>query len=331
MVYWFHQVFLPRVNSSIQVGFSYVLYNILLPNVTNDVLLIMVTTEYIDALMESCARYSASAASQTQKFLRIAFKDAICDGYIKANPMEEARKYWVNIPRIQILTKEEIKILLAAASQNQTLYLEVLLALFCGLRKGEILGLQFTDLNVKERTLHVQRQMTRNYHVEFPEKNAFSFNSVQSIKPPKSANSDRIIREVPEIIFTELQKRIELIDFWKEKYADRYDHQNDDFIMVSHLGSVKSESTLGVALKALCKRNGLPHVKMHGLRHMFATLLIELGMPLQKISRLLGHQSVHTTFEVYCGIMEGRNEIGDFVDEAFDPGYAQPPSKGEPV
>ena len=117
--------------------------------------------------MESCARYSASAASQTQKFLRIAFKDAICDGYIKTNQMEYDGKYWTNISRVQILTKEEIKIFLAAASQNQTLYLEVLLALFCGLRKGEILGLQFTDLNVKERTLHVQRQMTRNYHVNF--------------------------------------------------------------------------------------------------------------------------------------------------------------------
>ena len=53
------------------------------------------------------------------------------------------------------------------------------------------------------------------------------------------------------------------------------------------------------ALTKLCERNGLPVITVHGLRHMFATILIERGVPLVKISGLLGHNSIHTTYEYY--------------------------------
>lgn len=319
LTYWFHNVFLARVESSIKIGFSYVLYHIIRPNITNDVLLTMVTTEYIDVLLERCSKHSESAGVQTQKFLRIAFKDAMNDGYIKTNPMASAKRYYATIPKIQILTKEQIKTLLTAASCNQTLYLEVLLALFCGLRKGEILGLKFTDFNREERFIHISRQITRNYTVTFDNQD-FHFTSDQSVKPPKSRNSNRVIKEVPAVIFDELDKRVQLIDFWKQKNGCRYDHTNDEFVMVSRLGKIKSSDTINAALSAICVRNGLPHITVHGLRHMFATILIEQGLTLLKISRLLGHQSIHTTFEIYCGVMEGKNDIRDFVDEAFDPG-----------
>jgi site-specific recombinase XerD len=52
---------------------------------------------------------------------------------------------------------------------------------------------------------------------------------------------------------------------------------------------------------------------------MFATILIERGVPLYKISGLLGHESIHTTFELYCDIMDEREKIIAFMNNTFVP------------
>lgn len=55
----------------------------------------------------------------------------------------------------------------------------------------------------------------------------------------------------------------------------------------------------------------------HSLRHMFATILIEQGVPLIKISALLGHSSVNTTFEYYCDVMDENENIICFMNEKY--------------
>ena len=70
-----------------------------------------------------------------------------------------------NRDRIVILSKNEIKKLLAYVA-NDNWYLEILLALFCGLRKGEIEGLKFSDFNLEEKTVNISRQVVAKYILE---------------------------------------------------------------------------------------------------------------------------------------------------------------------
>lgn len=74
---------------------------------------------------------------------------------------------------------------------------------------------------------------------------------------------------------------------------------------------------MNTALTRLCMRNGLPKISVHSLRHMFATILIEQGVPLVKISALLGHSSVNTTFEYYCDVMDENENIICFMNEKY--------------
>ena len=63
----------------------------------------------------------------------------------------------------------------------------------------------------------------------------------------------------------------------------------------------------------------MPPITVHGLRHMFATILLERGVLIEKISGLLGHNSIHTTFEFYCEIMDENEKIKAFMNNNFIP------------
>ncbi|MFR3809075.1 MAG: tyrosine-type recombinase/integrase [Lachnospiraceae bacterium] len=63
----------------------------------------------------------------------------------------------------------------------------------------------------------------------------------------------------------------------------------------------------------MCLEASLPLISMHGLRHEFASLLFEKGIPLEQISKLLGHKSVTTTFDVYCGIIDADSDAKEII------------------
>ena len=61
---------------------------------------------------------------------------------------------------------------------------------------------------------------------------------------------------------------------------------------------------------------------MHGLRHMFATALIELNVPIEKLAEALGPKNVNTTFDIHCGIMDAAEQIKNTVSNTMDPAIA---------
>ena len=99
----------------------------------------------------------------------------------------------------------------------------------------------------------------------------------------------------------------------KENYFD------NDYISCRENGLYHTQASMNLALNKLCDRNGLPRISVHSLRHIYATLLIEKGVPLYKISALMGHESIHTTFEIYCDVMEDGRNIQDFMNRTFLP------------
>lgn len=220
-----------------------------------------------------------------------------------------------------IYSKEQIRTLLQAAYEYHSIYLEILLAMFAGLRKGEIAGLRYFDFDPEKQTVRIERQITRDYQIVV--KNDLSYkiqSSDQSIKPPKSLCSYRTLR-VHKIIFDELK-------IWKKENMQLFpklgmeDPEWKEYISIGPKGTIKCENTCNAALERICARNSLPRISMHDLRHIFATILIEQGMPLEEISKVMGHKSPSTTFEIYCGIIAAKEKITTLVDSFFDPVHA---------
>ena len=134
--YWFENIFSPRIETTTRMVGAYTLYNLILPSMEADIKLKYISVEYLDALLERVAKICPSAGNKGRELLNIAMKDAAGDKFISYNPMPETKPYSRAKPKVRVLGKEKLKVFLEAASKNPW-YLEILLGLFCGLRKGD--------------------------------------------------------------------------------------------------------------------------------------------------------------------------------------------------
>lgn len=313
MIYWFEEVFSQRVESTTRMIGAYTLYDLIMPHIEQDIKLKYVNSDYLDALLKRVSGICESAGNKSRELLNLALKEAVIQGYIRNNPVAGTKAYPRGKPEVNILSKEELKVLLRAASKGKW-YLEILLAVFCGLRKGEIQGLKFGDFDMENRTVSIKRQITSNPIIPKGQSRIESNTAVE--KPPKTENSYRTLR-VPDAIMDELRKRKILVSQEKEQMGSLFIDM--DYVSCQGNGLPHTVTAMNNALTKLCRRNALPHITVHGLRHMYATVLMEQGVPLVKISALLGHASINTTFEYYCDVMDDNEQIISFMNRHFLP------------
>lgn len=313
LIYWLDGILALRATSNGLAIAAYAIYDLIMPVLDYDIKLKYVNSDYLNTLLERASKKCASAGNKAREILNIALNDAVVHGYLKINPVPSTKSYKRQKPKIIILKKDDIKVLLEA-SEDSNWYLEILLALFCGLRKGEILGLKFQDYDKEEKILHIRRQLGCEGKLE---KGSSKYKEYKlTDKATKTENSIRALR-VPDIIAVELEKRRKKVWNDKERYYRIY--EDHDYVSCQENGKPHSLASLNIALTKICDRSGLPHITVHGLRHMYATVLLEMGVPLVKISALLGHASVHTTFEYYCDVMEEEGNVLAFMNEVFIP------------
>jgi len=312
LIYWLEEVYSKRIETTTRMITAYAVYDLILPQIKHDIKLKYLSVDYLNELLSEINLITPSAANKAREVLNNALKEAVIEGKIKANPIPGTKNYPRNEPSIKILNKSELQRLLRSAQGNNW-YLEILLALFCGLRKGEILGLKFSDFDEEKQTVTINRQLVSDPVIPANSgSKVISYNVTE--KDPKTENSFRTMR-VPKLIMRELEKRKRRIDAYKLMYGE--DYTDNDYVCCRDDGKPRSTGAMNAALSKLCKRNGLPHITVHGLRHMYATALLEKGVSLPKISALLGHSSINTTFEYYCDMMDEAGNIIAFMNNTF--------------
>ncbi|MBR0148692.1 MAG: site-specific integrase [Lachnospiraceae bacterium] len=304
---WFENEYAPRVRTNTRALGRYVLEKLILPSIKQDTPLSLVNTAFLDALLVEAAKVTESSGNKCREFLYLAFEDARAEKIVDFNPVKNCQRYLRRTPRVTVYSKDKLKVFLEAA-QNSNWYLEVLLALFVGLRKGEIRGLKFSDFDIEHETVLIERQIVDEIDGDGREESVARFRE----SPPKTTNSHRILR-VPHVVIRELQKRQEMVERNKNENGDGY--VDNGYVSCQMNGYPRSSTSFNTALSRITDRVGLPHITPHGLRHMFATILMENNVPLVKISALLGHSSINTTFEYYCEVMDENEKILNFMNE----------------
>lgn len=132
-------------------------------------------------------------------------------------------------------------------------------------------------------------------------------------RKPKTANAIRSMK-VPDIVLDALKEREE--KHLKDRLVPGF-KDNNYVSYIIETGESRVYTGATNFLRKLSKENNIWRITYHGLRHVFATILLEEGVTLPKISLILGHASVNTTFEHYVSMINENNEITAYFNDKF--------------
>jgi len=203
------------------------------------------------------------------------FKHAIQWGYLDANPAQYVERPRVEIEEMQVLTPPEIRRLLDAAEEPVRTML--LCAVLTGMRRGELLGLKWEDVDLEGNRIQVRRALWRGKFVT--PKSRWSRRAIDLAPTLKAALARLPSRFKGELVFT--SPTGEAID------PDNFSHRD--------------------WARAL-RRSQLRRIRFHDLRHTYASLLIAQGAHPKYIQTQLGHASIQTTLDRYGHLMPDMHE-----------------------
>ena len=189
---------------------------------------------------------------------------------------------------VDVFTIEEAKAILAAAKTEPiNIRLLIELALFTGMRRGEIVGLKWSDINFDKQCLSVKRSIYKPRGEKSIE------------KEPKSHSSFRTIA-IPNCLCETLKKYKKSQEEYSLSHAT---WQNLDYIFTDDIGDVMNPQTPTKQFSHFLERHGTRHLKFHCLRHTSATILLANGCDIKTVSARLGHSSIETT-NIYLHMLE---------------------------
>jgi integrase len=184
---------------------------------------------------------------------------------------------------IEPLSKDEVVFLLENAQQHEDglYYPVILLALRTGMRVGEIRALKWKDLDFENRLIEVKRSCRQG-----------------RITKPKSGKSRKVdmSRQLAEAL-RELKH-----NQWK-KYAGK---EVPSWVFANVRGGMLRHNTFRVALTSCLKKAGLRYIRIHDLRHTYATIRLLSGHNIGDVSYQLGHSSIKITYDTYGHWLPGK-------------------------
>ena len=237
--------------------------------------------EFADRLLKSHSR------NTVKKFfivIRGVLDDAVRDGVILSNPA-----LLVRLPKGEkadvstALTKNEAYLFLTLSeSAGEPLRAAIMLGLCYGLRRSEVCGLRWIDINFKDGTMHIQHTVTQNGTVLLDDDHT------------KTQKSNRVLSLIPSTIPYLKQLRVNQIKSGLVL----------DKVVAWPDGRIVRPDGITRMFNTFIKSKGLRKIRFHDLRHTAATLLVDAGLPPKKLQSFLGHDDIDMSLKLYTHVVD---------------------------
>ena len=232
--------------------------------------------------------YKPSSKATYHRCYRSIFNFAVKHDDLSKSPYlkftgEKLPKRDLTMPKIETL-KELIS---KAKEESLLMYGVVLLGMTMGLRRGEILGLKFSDFDMEAKTVHVQRQRGDISCAD---------------EPLKTESSNRVLA-LPQTV----------IDYVEAQRAS-HNASGEDYVVTDEDGKVWRPDSVSRSFRRFMAGIEMEGFRLHDLRHAYVTLCLEQDVPLKIISDTLGHSKIETTANIYCDTTHKRHTTADAMN-----------------
>lgn len=253
--------------------------------------------------------YAPGTIRLVHRVLKTAFNDAIKHKKLTNNPCVNVTQPEETKEEAIALTADQCQRLIDMAKGTR-IECFVIFALATALRRGELLGLRWADIDLDEKTVKVQRTLS---YLPDPQTGKYRFIETT----PKSKSSRRIIPLTDFALVAlkahrtrQLEQRLQAGAKWQEK----------DLVFPGKDGDYWIATVLVYHFEKIVKEAGIPAICIHELRHSSATLLRRKGVDLKIIQKILGHSNYAITANIYEHVdMDDQQDAMQKMDDLFGP------------
>lgn len=287
--YWYKDIILPQIEETTAYGYRGMIENYLKPQL-GEIRLQKLTArdiqQYYTWLMGE-KELSPNTVIKHHNLLTNTLNAAERQEYITKNPMRAVSPPKKRQREAKFYTPEQLGILLDKAVGTR-LELPVFICAYLGLRRGELCGLRWSDVDLEHKTITIENTRTQAGKKEIE-------------KGTKTASSTRTLY-LPDTLCDMLKAAKENQQACRAEYKNAYD--DNDYVVVMEDGRPFRPNYLSELFGKFLADNGLPKIVLHELRHTFASLSNQAGIPAYNIGKALGHSTPATTQKIYTHLLD---------------------------
>lgn len=251
--------------------------------------------------MKSESALSATTIKHHHQNISKALTDAVRKGLILANPAASARTPKAEKFKGEFLNRKQVNELLLLFKGN-VVELPVLLCSVYGLRRSEVLGLKWHNVDFESKSITIAETLQQGTHGDYTD-------------TPKTDSSYRTLPMTNEV-YNSL-KTAKNLQNERQKLMGNY-YVQSDYVCTWQDGNVISPNYLTRTFKSVISKSNLPQIRLHDLRHSAASNLLDMGFSVVQVADWLGHSSSATTLNFYAHAEKrSKMEIANALEDKF--------------